>query len=153
MTAFEQASRNARTGQETLEASGRVIAKRMAILSEAMADPLRADHAELSRMGTEKLVAASASAEALIEGSVDLARTSYSIAEREAEHSTDLMNQIGRARSLADVAMLQAQWGFGAWTRALSDSQDLAARLLQTQERALSPIHSAVTDNAMRLKA
>lgn len=153
MTAFEQASRNARTGQETLEASGRVIAKRMSLLSEAMADPANADHAELSRMGTEKLVAAAASAEALIEGGVGLARAASSIAEREAEHGTHLMQDISHARSLADVAMLQAQWGLAAWNRALSDGQDMTSRLLDTQARALSPIHSAVTDNASRLKA
>ena len=153
MTAFEQASRNARTGQETLEASGRVIAKRMTILSEAMADPLHANHAELARMGTEKVTAATASAEALIEGGVDLARVSCSIAEREADHGVTLLNQLSQSRTLTDAAVLQAQWGFAVMTRAWSDSQDLTARMLSTQARVLSPIHRTVTRNATRLKA
>lgn len=153
MTAFEQANQNARTGQETLEASSRVIAKRLTIMSEALADPLHADHAELSRMGTEKVVAMTAATEALIDGAVDLTRTSYSIAEREADLGSSLINQMSQARSLTDVALLQAQWGMAAWGRAFSDSQALTLSLLDTQARALKPIHGTVTRNASRLKA
>lgn len=153
MTAFELANKNARTGQETLEASGRVIARRLTIVSEAIADPLRADHAELSRMGTEKVAAMTAATEALIEGAVDLTRASCSIAEREADLGSNLINQMGQARSLSDVAVLQAQWGMAAWNRALSDSHSLTLSLLGTQARALEPIHETVTDNARRLKA
>jgi len=153
MTAFEQANRNARTGQETLEASSRVIARRLSIVSEAMANPLKADHAELSRMGTEKVAALSASAGAMVEGTADLARSSCAIAEREAAHGSRLIAQMRQARSLADVAALQADWGLAVWTRAFSDSHSLALSLLDTQARALSPIHKAVTANATRLKA
>ena len=152
MTAFEKANKNARTGQETLEASSRVIARRLTIMSEAMADPLQADHAELSRMGTEKVVAVTAATEALIEGTVDLARTSCAIAEREADHSARLLSQMGQANSLAAMANLQTQWGLAAWTRAFEDSQALTLSLLDTQARALQPIHKTVTGNAARLK-
>ena len=56
------ALRNAQAGQELAQASAAVITRRFEIMGEALADPLRADHAELSRMGAEKVEAMTASA-------------------------------------------------------------------------------------------
>ena len=53
MNPIARAARTARAGQETAEASAQVIARRLAIMGEALADPLNADHAELGRMGAE----------------------------------------------------------------------------------------------------
>ena len=73
MNPIDRAARTVRAGQETAEASAQVIARRLTIMGEAMANPLRADHAELSRMGAEKVEAMTASAGAAYTDARDLA--------------------------------------------------------------------------------
>ena len=147
MSPFERANRTARASQETLEASAQVIARRLAILGEAMVDPARADHAELSRMGTEKVEAMAAST-----GALALTRQTCQIAGREAAESTAHVQRLSRADSLDQVAALQVRWGFDLWNRALSDCLSLTQSLMTTQARALSPIRRTAMANARRLK-
>ena len=64
----------------------------------------------------------------------------------------DVLNGGTGADSLAGAAALQAAWGMGVWSRALSDSWDMGEALLKLQAKALSPIHAAAVANARRLK-
>ena len=57
-----------------------------------------------------------------------------------------------KALAVGDAAALQAAWGVGLWSRALSDSWDLGNTMLKLQAQALSPIHAAAVANARRLK-
>ncbi len=152
MSPFDRANRTARASQETLEASAQVIARRLAILGEAMVDPARADHAELSRMGTEKVAAMTASTGALVDGTLALTRQTCQIAGREVAEGTAHVQRLSRADSLDQVAALQVRWGFDLWTRTLSDGLSLTQSLMTTQARALSPIRNAAVANAQRLK-
>jgi len=152
MNPIARAARTARAGQETAEASARVIARRLAIMGEAVADPLRADHAELSRMGTEKVEALTASAGAVASGTLELADHGRRIVNREGLEASAHMTRLASADSLAGAAALQTAWGMGVWSRALSDSWDMGEALLKLQARALSPIHAAAVANARRLK-
>jgi len=152
MNPIARAARTARAGQETAEASAQVIARRLAIMGEALADPLRADHAELGRMGTEKVEALTASAGAVASGALDLADQGRRIADREGLEASAHLERLAKADSLAGAAALQAAWGVGLWSRALSDSWDLGNTMLKLQAQALSPIHAAAVANARRLK-
>lgn len=153
MNPIARAARTARAGQETAEASAQVIARRLAIMGEAMADPLRADHAELGRMGTEKIEALTASAGAVAVGALDLADQGRRIADREGVEASAHMARLSRTDSLAEAAALQAAWGMGLWSRALSDGWNMGEAVLKLQARALSPIHAAAVANARRLKS
>lgn len=152
MNPIDRAARTVRAGQETAEASAKVIARRMTIMGEAMANPLRADHAELGRMGPEKVQAMTASAGALAAGAMDMADQGRRIADREGAEASAHMTRLASADSLASAAALQAAWGMGVWSRALSDSWTLGESMLKLQAKALSPIHAAAVANAKRLK-
>lgn len=152
MNPIDHAARTARAGQETAEASAQVIARRLAIMGEALADPLRADHAELGRMGTEKVEALTASAGAVASGALDLADQGRRIADREGLEASAHLARLLKADSLAGAAALQAAWGVGLWSRALSDSWNLGNTMLKLQAEALSPIHAAAMANAKRLR-
>ena len=152
MNPIDHAARTARAGQETAEASAQVIARRLAIMGEALADPLRADHAELGRMGTEKVEALTASAGAVASGALDLADQGRRIADREGLEASAHLARLSKADSLAGAAALQAAWGVGLWSRALSDSWNLGNTMLKLQAQALTPIHTAAVANARRLK-
>ncbi|MNH76521.1 Phasin protein [compost metagenome] len=152
MNPIDRAARTVRAGQETAEASAQVIARRLTIMGEAMANPLRADHAELGRMGSEKVEALTASAGAVASGAIDLADQGRRIADREGLEASAHMTRLASADSLASAAALQAAWGMGVWSRALSDSWTLGESMLKLQAKALSPIHAAAVANAKRLK-
>lgn len=152
MNPIARAARTARVGQETAEASAQVIARRLAIMGEALADPLRADHAELGRMGVEKVEALTASAGAVATGALDLADQGRRIADREGLEASAHLARLAGVDSLAGAAALQTVWGMGVWSRALSDSWNMGEALLKLQAEALSPIHAAVVANAERLK-
>lgn len=152
MNPIDRAARTARAGQETAEASAQVIARRLAIMGEALADPLNADHAELGRMGAEKVEALTASAGAVASGALDLADQGRRIADREGLEASAHLARLSKTDSLAGAAALQTAWGMGVWSRAVADSWSLGATLLKTQAEALSPIHAAVVANAERLK-
>jgi hypothetical protein len=152
MTPIDRAARTIRAGQETAEASAQVIARRLTIMGEAMANPLRADHAELGRMGSEKVEAMTASAGAVAAGAMDLADQGRRIADREGAEASAHMTRLASADSLAGAAALQAVWGMGVWSRALSDSWTMGESMLKLQAQALSPIHAAAVANAKRLK-
>lgn len=150
-TTARNALRNAQTGQELVQASAAVITRRLEIMGEAMADPLRADHAELSRMGAEKIEALTASAGAACAGALDLAGRAGRIAAREGAETADRLGRLARADSPARAALEQADWAFGLWSRALADGWGLYGATLKAQARALAPVHAAATANARRL--
>jgi hypothetical protein len=152
MYPIDRAARTARAGQETAEASAQVIARRLAIMGEALADPLNADHAELGRMGTEKVEALTASAGAVAAGALDLADQGRHIADREGLEASAHLARLAGADSLAGAAALQAAWGMGVWSRAIADGWGLGEAMLKLQAEALSPIHAAAVANAKRLK-
>ena len=152
MNPIDRAARTVRAGQETAEASAQVIARRLAIMGEALADPLNADHAELGRMGAEKVEALTASAGAVASGALDLADQGRRIADREGLEASAHLARLARVDSLAGAAALQTAWGVGLWSRALSDSWDLGNTMLKLQAEALSPIHAAAMANAKRLR-
>jgi hypothetical protein len=149
---LRQAARVARSGQETLQASGDVIARRLEIVAEAMRDPLHADLREMSLMGSEKVEALSASARVGLNGGLALATVVSSTAARETAAARDALGAMTTADSPMAAALAHNAWATAAFGRAVSDGWALGATMLKLQADALAPIHAAAVANAKRLK-
>jgi hypothetical protein len=152
MTPLDQAARTARAGQELLQASGDVIARRLEIVSDALRDPVRADLREMSLMGSEKVEALTASAAAGLTGAMSLAATGASVAARETAAARQALDAVVAARTPAEAALAQGAWATGALTRAMTDGWSFGTSMLKLQADALAPIHAAAVANAKRLK-
>jgi hypothetical protein len=152
MKPMHQAARVARSGQELLQASTDVIARRLEIVGEAMRDPLHADLHEMALMGSEKVEALSESARVGIEGGMGLAATASATAAREAVAARKAFEAITTAESPMAAAVAHSTWATAAFSRAISDSWSLGAKVLKLQADAMAPIHAAATANARRLK-
>lgn len=152
MSPIDEAARAARAGQELLEASGDVIARRLAIMAEAIADPARADLAELTLMGSEKLDAMTKSARIGLNGAAVLAQTAGSAAARETATASRAFDVVMKSESPAQMLAAQGAWAAGAWTRTMEQGWAMGAALLKLQTDALQPIHAAATANAERLR-
>ncbi|HYC97284.1 phasin family protein [Brevundimonas sp.] len=152
MTPIDQATRTARAGQELLQASGDVIARRLEIVADGLRDPLRADIREMSLMGSEKVEALTASATAGLNGAMSLAATTAAAAARETAAAQGALNAVLTARNPAEAALAQGGWVAAAMGRAVSDGWAFGATMLKLQAETLAPIHAAAIANAKRLK-
>lgn len=145
-------SQAARTGQELLEASGDVIARRLEILAEAARDPLNADLVEINRMGAEKAVAMGAAAGAGLKGAADLAARTSALVARETETARQALDAVAHARTPVEAMLTQSAWATAAAGRALETGWTFGAALMQAQADIWAPIHTAATENAKRLR-
>ncbi|RZJ27222.1 MAG: hypothetical protein EON85_11695 [Brevundimonas sp.] len=152
MSPIDEAARAARAGQELLEASGDVIARRLGIVADAMRDPSRADMTELALMGSEKLEAMNASARIGMSGAMALAQTAQAAATRETAAASQAFDAVMKSTSPVEAMTAQGAWAADAWTRSLEQGWAMSAALLKLQTDALQPIHAAATANARRLK-
>ena len=152
MTPIRQAARTARAGQELLQASGHVIARRLEIVAEGFRDPLKADLLEMSLMGSEKVEALTASAGAGLKGAVDLAAATAAVAARETAAAQTALGSVLKAGNPAEAALAQGAWATAAMGRAVSDGWAFGASLLKLQAETMAPIHAAAVANAKRLK-
>lgn len=152
MSPIDEAARAARAGQELLEASGDVIARRLTIMAEAVANPAGADMAELALMGSEKLDAMSRSARIGLNGAAVLAQTAQTVAARETAAAGRAFDAVLRSRTPAEMMAAHNAWATDAWTRSLEQSWAMGVAMLKLQTDALQPIHAAATANAERLK-
>ena len=152
MTPIRQAARTARAGQELLQASGDVIARRLEIVADGFRDPLKADLLEMSLMGSEKVEALTASASAGLNGAMNLAATTAAAAARETAAAQGALGAVLTARTPAEAALAQGSWVTAAMGRAVSDGWAFGATMLKLQADALAPIHAAAVANAKRLK-
>ena len=152
MSPINHAARTARAGQELLQASGDVIARRLEIVAEAVRDPLKADLREMSLMGSEKVEALTASASAGLNGAMSLAATTAAVAARETAAAQTALGSVLKAGSPAEAALAQGSWMTAAMGRAVSDGWAFGASMLKHQTETLAPIHAAAVANAKRLK-
>jgi len=152
MSPIKHAARTARAGQELLQASGDVIARRLEIVADGLRDPLKADLRELSLMGSEKVEALTASAAVGLNTAAGMAATTAAVVSRETAAAQDALGAVLKASSPAEAALAQGAWATAAMGRAVSDGWAFGATMLKLQAEALSPIHAAAVANAKRLK-
>jgi hypothetical protein len=119
---------------ETSVASQSVLGVRLPMISEAISDPLGADHRELSRMVTEQVDAFGRSQRALAVAGEAMQRTGSANAAALGRLAT------GRVLGLAD------------WMAMFERNVSLATTLMTLPMRAMAPVHKGVTANARRLR-
>ena len=120
---------------ETIEASQTVIARRGETIADAARDPFTADHAELTRMVTEKGAA--------------FAKAGTSMAGDWAAMQADLSAQVRAMSALWLGGRLPSAAAAGAM---LDRSARINQRALASGVKALRPIHATATANQRRLK-
>ena len=152
MSPIDEAARAARAGQELLEASGDVIARRLGIVADALRDPTKADMRELSLMSSEKVEAMAASARVGMTGAMALAQTAQTVAARETAAASRAFDAVMTSNTPAEAMTAQGLWAANAWTRSMQDGWAMGAALMKLQTDALQPIHAAATANAKRLR-
>ena len=119
---------------ETFLASQEVVGHRGKTIEGAISNPLTADHAELSRMVTEKGMAFGTAG-------ASLARDWWR-----------MQGEIG-AQAIAIGQMMMGRVPSARATHAmLSRGQRLGSAALASSNRAMRPIHATATANARRLK-
>lgn len=155
----KSAARNARSagdnavhGGEMLRAASDVIAARLNIMAEGLANPMKADMREMSLMGTEKVEAMTASATAVAGNLGDLAARVSKSAMDEVAHARHAASRIAAATSPLAAAAAHHDYAVAWWGRAAGQMLTLNTELLKAQADALRPIHSAAVANAKRLK-
>ena len=166
MPVTQRAARDARRLRRTLAAShrstgqaaalaqaaGTVIAKRTALGLAAIADPWRADHAELARIVPEKAIAFSHSATIIMQFSGDLAQRITRFAMNESMLATRAAGELAGCRDVAAVAALQNRFAMAWFSRAVSHTIAVASLMTQAQAASMAPVHRAATRNSRRLK-
>ena len=152
MSPIDEAARAARAGQELLEASCDVIARRLNIVAAAMRDPSKADMRELTLMGSEKVEALNASARIGVTGAMALAQSAQTVAARETAAAGRAFDAVMKSTSPIEALTAQGMWAADAWTRSMQDGWAMGAAMLKLQTDALQPIHAAATANAKRLR-
>lgn len=142
----------AASGGEMLRAASDVIAARLNIMAEGLANPMKADMVEMSLMGTEKVEALSESAAAVAGNLGDLAARMSRSAMDEMGHAQRAAAFIASAATPAGAATAQFDYAVGWWGRTAGHLLTLNTELLKAQADALRPIHSVAVANAKRLK-
>lgn len=152
MSPIDEAARNARAGQELLQASGDVIARRLEIVADAIRDPFTADYRELTLMGSEKVEALAASASAGMSGAMAVADRASRVAARESAAARGALDAVMASKTPMEAMTAQSMWAANAWTRSMREGWAMSAALMKLQADTLKPIHAAATANARRLK-
>lgn len=150
--ALDDAEQNLRTGREMAEATAFVVQKRLEILASAVGDPLRADHAEIGLMSSEKVEALCASTGAASEAVVALGQNYADMAIRQGQHIQSSLSELSQPHDDASRLALQTEQIAQFWGQAMIDSIDLWSQSLKAQAEIMAPVHAAVTANAERLK-
>lgn len=135
---------------EMLASSGQVIHTRVGRMARAGANPSARDRREFTRMGSEKLKAATQSGLAV---ATRLQSANLQLAARAWQHwfaSLNALSLLLGSRSMGELMLRQNRW-----LQTLGPSAHAGARLAGDMARlagaALQPVHSASTANARRL--
>ncbi len=124
---------------ETMSASQRVIDSRTSLMRNAVADPMRADHAELGRMVPEKVAAFSTAGDAMMKGWFAWNDAVFA----EARH---LGTMAARGRTPTPF-----EW-MTLWSRGAEFGVAATERSARVGASALAPVHAKATSNARRLE-
>ncbi len=146
------AALTAESGGEMMRAASDVIAARLNIMAEGLANPMKADMREMSLMGTEKMEAMTESAVAVAGNLGDLAARVSKSAMDEVEHARKAASAIASAGNPQAAASAHYDYAVAWWGRAAGQMLTLNTELLKAQADAMKPIHSAAVANARRLK-
>jgi hypothetical protein len=145
------AIQNITSGDDIVRASGRVIAKRVALGVQAALRPHRADHAEFARIIPEKVEAFSAAGKVMMEKSGEANRQILEDVSLEVMTAARAVAAMSRCAHPADLAIAQGKFVSAWMSRATSRFIEMGMFAMNAQAAALAPIRQTVVENSERL--
>jgi hypothetical protein len=137
-------------GQAALAALS-VLSRRGELLRAASEDPRRADHAEIFRMGAEKIEAFGLAGLAIVEAAGKAQRAWLRYWQTEMSQAVQAANRVARCATATGAMQAQADVAAAAAQRLASLSVVLTELATASTAAALLPYHKRVTGNARRL--
>jgi hypothetical protein len=137
-------------GEMTLAASS-VIGTRTALAAAALREPHRADHAELARMGPEKIAAFGEAGAAIAMEMWQLQRDTLAFIAAQVQGATCMALSLSTAPTLLHAIDAQSSYVAETLDRAAHESATIAGRALNIAAIGAAPIHRRATANARRL--
>lgn len=146
--------RNAATAMKASEAVGAaasVIAARAELAALHCAQPTVETGVEMGLMVTEKLGAFSEAGAAVAAGAADIAGRGARFAAQEAAEAGKAWMQLAACKTPVELMTVQTQLLTGFLGRSYAYSLGVNASAARTGEKAIAPVHKAVTANEKRL--
>jgi hypothetical protein len=137
-------------GQAALAALS-VLSQRGELLRAATEDPMRADHAEIFRMSSEKLEAFGLAGLAIVEAAGKVQRAWLRYWQAEMSQAAQTANRLFRCATPGRAVQVQADASATAVQRLAGLSAVLTELATASTAAALMPYHKRVTMNARRL--
>jgi hypothetical protein len=142
----------ARKAGEAMNSAAAVIAARTEMAALACATPSVETGLEMNLMVTEKVAAFSEAGAALAKGAGDMAGRTAAYASEEAAAAARNAAALAACRSPMEMFALQGRLMSEFVTRGMAYSLSLNTLATRTGEKALHPVHKAVSANHKRLK-
>lgn len=137
-------------GEMTVAASS-VIGRRTALAAAALREPHRADHAELARMGPEKIAAFGEAGAAIAMEMWRLQRDTLAFIAAQAQEATRVALTLSTAPTLLHAIGTQSSYVAETLDRTAHETATIAGRALTIGAIGAAPIHRKATANARRL--
>jgi hypothetical protein len=144
-------SRIAAGNGEAALAALSVLTRRGELVLIAAEDPMRADHVELFRMGSEKMEAFGLAGLAIVEATGKAQRAWLGYWQAEMSQAVHVANRLAGCTTPAAAIRVQADAGAAASQRFASLSAVLTELATASTAAALLPYHKRITKNARRL--
>jgi hypothetical protein len=138
---------------ETMGAAAEVIAARTEMAALAMTNPSVETTAEMNLMVAEKVAAFSEAGAAMTVGATAMAGKGARYAADEVAAAGVGMAQLTACRSPLELMMVQSRLATDFFNRSMAYGIGMNALVARTGDKALAPVHKAVTANSRRLKA
>jgi hypothetical protein len=136
---------------EAVGAAAAVIAARAELAALHYAQPTVESGIEMGLMVTEKVDAFSQAGAAVAAGAADMAGRSARFAGQEAAEAGKAFAQLAACRTPAELFAAQTELWTGFLGRSYAFGMGLNTVAARTGEKALAPVHKAVTANERRL--
>jgi hypothetical protein len=146
--------RNANTAMKAGEAMGAaasVIAARAELAALHYAQPTLESGVEMDLMLSEKVDAFTQAGAAVADGAADMAGRNARFAVKETAEASKAFFQFAACRTPAELMAVQARMLTGFFGRSYAHGLGLNSVAAKTGEKALAPVHKAVTENKTRL--
>jgi hypothetical protein len=136
---------------EAVSAAAAVIAARTELAALHAARPTVESTLEMGLMVTEKMEAFGQSGAAVASGAADIAGRGARYVAKEAHEAGKALTQLAACRTPAEFFAVQARMMTGLLGRAYAHGVSVHSVASRTGEKALAPVHKAVTANKRRL--
>jgi hypothetical protein len=144
-------ARTAGKTQEMAMASVQTIGYRMAMMFQALGDPVAMANPEFTLMGHEKVEAAVESHRAMVESGQALIESWTAWALGQANTTTKAFAELATCRTPASFISVQQHYLQSTWINAATAAAKLTQAAIRITDSGLIPVHKVAAANAKRL--